>query len=385
MRQNMIDGIKSAVVAIAVAMSALAYISGCGDNNKKPEQFTLPPDLDLTELVPRMDSIPTGKVCRVEEMQPEDVIVAVNGYPLTRALFDGQIAIIARYAMQRPNINSYVLNEHIEKAKRNLVKQFPAKRLLIDEAKRLKLMSLAEVNSNICYEINENAKRIGKTAEDVLRGFKGNPRVVLAEMAEQKWIDAIVKDRIPPKVKVDAAFVSNVQAKVEAENIAAERTNEWFKAQMLVWKAQIEKGERTFADVAEKESRFMQGKARPGGEWGDFERDEIVDRAVARAAFNLAEGAISDPIETENGFHMVKVLGIRPPVRNEKGTVIERERRHLARVYIEKEPQILRFPDDKLMADLKKQMQTRAIDAFAAVLATNGTHTVVFPHGMKFF
>jgi len=383
MRQNIIDGTRSAVVAIVVAMSALAYISGCGD--KKPEQFTLPPDRDLTELVPRMDSVPTGKVCRVEDLQPEDVIVAVNGYPLTRAMFDGQIAIIARYAMTRPDINSYVLNEHVEKAKRNLVKQFPMKRLLIDESKRLKLTSLAEVNSNICHVINENARRLGKPPVEVLRGFKGDPRVVLAEMAEQYWIDALVKDRIPPKVKVDAAFVSNVQAKVTAENIAAERTNEWFKAQMQVWKTQIEKGERTFADVAEKESRFMKGKIRPGGEWGDFERDEIDSRAVARAAFKLAEGAISDPIETDNGFHLVKVLGITPPVRNEKGTVIEKERRHLAHVYIEKEPQILRFPDDKLLVDLKKQMQTRAIDEFSTFLATNGTHKVVFPHGMKFF
>ena len=383
MTRTKTENARPMVIAATVAMSVLLYMAGCSD--AKREQFTLPKDKDLTELVPRLESVVTGKVSKVEELQPDDVIVAVNGYPLTRNMYDEQIAIIARYAMMRPGMNPYVLNERIEQMKRDFVKQFPKKRLLIDEAKRLKLTSTEIVNSNICNAINENCKKLGKSPEQVLKGFRGDPKIVLCEMAEQEWIDAIVKDRIPPKVNVDAAFVSNVQARVAAENAAALRTNEWFKAQMKVWKAQVEKGERTFEDVAEKESRFPSGKVKPGGLWGEFEREEMDSRVVARAAFKVEKGGITDPIEDDNGFYLVKVLDIKAPVCNDKGTVIEKERRRLARVYIEKEPEILRQTDDKMFADLKKQMQARAINEFVEVLATNGNHKVVFPHGTKFF
>ncbi len=71
-------------------------------------------------------------------------------------------------------------------------------------------------------------------------------------------------------------------------------------------KAQIITGELTFEDVASKYSDDP-GSAAKGGDLGFAERGTFVP-AFEEAAFNLDQDEISDPVETEYGIHIMKLI-----------------------------------------------------------------------------
>jgi parvulin-like peptidyl-prolyl isomerase len=67
----------------------------------------------------------------------------------------------------------------------------------------------------------------------------------------------------------------------------------------------------TFAEAAKKYS--IDPSAPTGGDLGFIgRRDGIVDEAVAQAAFALKVGEVSQPVETDYGFHLVRVAERKP-------------------------------------------------------------------------
>ncbi|MFP5462123.1 MAG: SurA N-terminal domain-containing protein [Gammaproteobacteria bacterium] len=65
-----------------------------------------------------------------------------------------------------------------------------------------------------------------------------------------------------------------------------------------------------FAALAREHSQDP-GSAREGGDLGFFGREMMV-KPFADAAFALSEGALSEVVESEFGFHVIKLTGIRP-------------------------------------------------------------------------
>jgi len=81
------------------------------------------------------------------------------------------------------------------------------------------------------------------------------------------------------------------------------------KAQALL--EQVRKAPDTFADVAKKNSQDP-GSAASGGDLNYFARGAMV-KPFDDAAFVLKKGDISDLVETDFGFHIIKVVDIRTP------------------------------------------------------------------------
>jgi hypothetical protein len=75
-------------------------------------------------------------------------------------------------------------------------------------------------------------------------------------------------------------------------------------------RARIVEGGELFASVAEEVS-IDEGTAGNGGELGWFPRQEMVE-PFAEAAFSLEPGAISDPVASEFGWHIIHVEEIDP-------------------------------------------------------------------------
>jgi peptidyl-prolyl cis-trans isomerase C len=71
-------------------------------------------------------------------------------------------------------------------------------------------------------------------------------------------------------------------------------------------RAQVTEGSEDFATVA-RELSTDQASAANGGELGWFTREEMV-APFAEAAFALEPGAISEPVESEFGWHVIQVL-----------------------------------------------------------------------------
>lgn len=111
-------------------------------------------------------------------------------------------------------------------------------------------------------------------------------------LAKQEAID-------PAELKTQwqAAYGEKLRAKDEARKKALEVL------------AAARKNPDGFAELAKRESQDS-GSAGNGGDLGFAPRGSLV-RPVEEALFQLKEGAISDLVESEFGFHILRVTGIR--------------------------------------------------------------------------
>ncbi len=75
--------------------------------------------------------------------------------------------------------------------------------------------------------------------------------------------------------------------------------------------AQIRQAPETFADVAKANSQDP-GSAANGGDLDFFSRGAMV-KPFEDAVFALRKGEVSEPVETEFGFHLIKVTDIKAP------------------------------------------------------------------------
>ncbi|MEO8022522.1 SurA N-terminal domain-containing protein [Polaromonas sp.] len=90
---------------------------------------------------------------------------------------------------------------------------------------------------------------------------------------------------------------------------AAEREKAKEKAQQLL--AGVRKAPDSFAEVARKNSQDT-GSAAAGGDLDFFARNAMV-KPFADAVFAMKKGDISDVVETEFGFHIIKLTDIKVP------------------------------------------------------------------------
>jgi peptidyl-prolyl cis-trans isomerase D len=88
-------------------------------------------------------------------------------------------------------------------------------------------------------------------------------------------------------------------------------------------KNEIESGERTFEDAAAVYSE--DGTADAGGDLGTFDRNRMVE-PFTEVAFSLPVGEISDPVETQFGYHLIEVL---EQETDEEGEVARVHARHI--------------------------------------------------------
>jgi peptidyl-prolyl cis-trans isomerase D len=90
---------------------------------------------------------------------------------------------------------------------------------------------------------------------------------------------------------------------------AADRKQARAKADELL--AQLRKSPKSFADVARKNSQDP-GSAAKGGDLEFFGRGAMV-KPFEDAAFAMKEGEISDVVESDFGFHIIQLTGIKAP------------------------------------------------------------------------
>ena len=366
----------------------IAVVSGCSCNDD--DGFVL--DGDVLEMVPRLKSDFRDKEPKsLKSMKPDDVILSVNGYPLTKSHYDEWMKLKARYLMKKASNNANVAAKQLEQAQKLFIDEFINQRLLLDNARQLSVTSVSNVNNEIMLDLAKAAKEGKKTKKQVLAEFPGDSRYLIYQVAEKKWLDALIKQKIPPKFIVDDQFLADAQAEISKTNEIAANTNAVRKAILAGWRREIIGGKTDFATVANERSEDydkdlpIDDSVQKGGYWGIFERGDIDDKAIQAAIFSLKQGEISDVLEDEDNLYLVKVLKVLPPEKNEKGRVIRDETRELARILLEKEPLIIRLDDDALRDDLSMQAQIQAINDYVDNLRTNGTNRIEFPHGEKLF
>ncbi len=119
--------------------------------------------------------------------------------------------------------------------------------------------------------------------------------------------------------------------------------------QLLGFKEDILSGKSTFAELATKYSEDP-GSAAQGGDLGFFRRGELAPEYEA-TSLGLRPGEISDPVETQFGFHMIQLLEIKGNTYNT---------RHILRIPKATEEDILNA--ERYLDSLKKEIISGKID-----------------------
>lgn len=101
---------------------------------------------------------------------------------------------------------------------------------------------------------------------------------------------------------------SHILITVKKDASAADKAAAKAKAEGLV--AQLRKNPGDFAKLAKANSQDP-GSADNGGDLGYFNKGAMV-KPFADAAFSLKQGEISDPVESDFGYHVIEVTGIKP-------------------------------------------------------------------------
>jgi peptidyl-prolyl cis-trans isomerase C len=127
---------------------------------------------------------------------------------------------------------------------------------------------------------------------------------------------------------------SHILIKVDPDAPAAEK--EKAKQKLIQIKKDIQNGTMTFAIAANK---FSQDEANSGGAGGDLDYFTLTTGFVEEftdAAFKLRKGAVSEPVETPFGFHLIMVTDRKegkpvdfaqsePYIRTEYGNELQRQ------------------------------------------------------------
>jgi len=172
---------------------------------------------------------------------------------------------------------------------------------------------------------------IAKAAEDQklaqAPGFErrvafARQKVLMESLLDQETKKAVTEPAMR-KLYDDSVQASKPQEEVRARHILVENEDQ---AKEIVRKL---KAGGDFAELAKSESKDP-GSA-DGGDLGYFTKDQMVAE-FAEAAFKLEKGAISDPVKTQFGWHVIKVEDKRekpvPPfeqVKNEIQTYLTRK------------------------------------------------------------
>jgi len=167
-----------------------------------------------------------------------------------------------------------------------------------------------------------------RVAADAIRAFyDGNPaRFQIPEEVQAEYI-VLSADALLSSEQLDAAetrkyYESNLSKYGESEQRRAshilisvkggatdeDKRKARQRAEGVL--SQLRASPGSFADLAKKESGDP-GSASQGGDLGFFSRGMMV-RPFEEAAFRLKLGQISDLVESDFGFHIIKVTGIKP-------------------------------------------------------------------------
>ena len=257
---------------------------------------------------------------------PDEVLETIGTAKLTRGQLDADVAklIEARKAQIPP--------ERLEDAKKyisqQLRREFVTKALLLNEAtKKGVTITDAEVAANVEEIINAAKGQPGapKSLDDILAGHPMGKERARVDFRDSVLIKKFLDQEIVSKIKVDqealkkryTEIVSNITAnahqleKVQASHILIKtddgKSSEDAKKEIDALYAQLKglKGKELsdkFAALA-KEKSGCPSKDR-GGDLGAFGHGQMVPE-FDKAAFALAEGALSEPVKTRFGWHII--------------------------------------------------------------------------------
>ena len=338
---------------VVVALGLLALLCGCG-RGEKPEK--------KVETVYR-------------SLKPDDIVVQVNDNILRKSEMERFWAMNLRAIR---NVKSSAVDETQMKMQRDMMEyapRFVEQMLLVDDAKRHKVLTETQVAERVEAMVDAAAKSRKMPKEAFVNQFGDSAWFVHRTAEIRTWINAHVSANIPPIVDVTPEVVSNYLALINGETTAVRATNEWKKATLARIRKDVMVGRACFTNEAARLSE---------DEWnlGDLERTEVVfGSEIRQRIFSVPGGTILGPTEDDECYRLIQVAKVIPGTKDERGRILDREKRRIFQIVLNKEDCPLEMTSAQAYRDIYRQFQVQAVQARVELLKTNGQNKVVWPHG----
>ena len=339
---------------------------------------------DITKV--RVKVKETGVEKKIDDLKGDDVIVAVDGVPYTKKMFDDERMLLAAQMRKQGKPMQEMMSTMGEMMQLFPV-QFVNKYLMILDAQRIGSPSREEMQKAYTRNLEGLTKSRKLTLEQIEKAYPSkNKDMMYRKIAEELYVKLYSAKNIQPIRTVDSNLVAEVKEAIRRSKAESEATNALIIAELKELSRKLVGDKSAFAAEANKNDVDPETPNDGGGYLGNAEREQIENKEVAAAVFALKKpGDITDPIVEEDAAFIVQLLSITPPVTNSSGRVVQGELRETARIYRELEGKPLEMSEAELWKDTELQMYNQGLARKLSELATNGTFKIVYPYGKNLF
>lgn len=307
---------------------------------------------------------PDVKTAEKSEKVP-DVVATINGVKISGVEFSkGLQSYKKRLAM----MGQEVPPEHTKEINKTIIDDLVSRELLIQNCNKTGIkVSDDELNKEITsikarFQNEEQFNQVIKSQNLTMDDVKSDVRKALA-------IKKLMKNDIEDKVSVDEKAVNeyyknNSTKFVEGESVKASHilvmvdknatkdAKETAKKKIDGLLIRVRKGE-DFAKLA-KENSDDKGSGQNGGDLGFFSKGMMVPN-FEKAAFSLKKDEVSDVVETEFGYHVIKLIDKKPERTIPLSEVHDKLKNYLKSMEVNKKL-------SEYLADLRKKADVKVME-----------------------
>lgn len=237
-----------------------------------------------------------------------EVVAVVNGTEITSNQVDGYMLSRKIPKSLWPSVRKQMLEQVID---RTLIGAFLKERKIEGDSRTIDKL-VAEMKKKISDGGENPADVFAKLglSEEKLRAEIGLPLAWQAYVRSILTADDFADYYNERRAELDGTEIRARQILVKVAKDADESAVDRAKSQLANLRMQIVDGKLDFADAAKKYSQAPSG--RNGGDVGLFPFEGVMPVDFARVAFRLKEDAISEPVRTSVGLHLIQVTERKP-------------------------------------------------------------------------
>ncbi|WP_027625383.1 peptidylprolyl isomerase [Clostridium lundense] len=265
--------------------------------------------------------------CTMIEKTPEAInkstVAQVNNEKITRGELDSYPMLVGQLQQMKQQYGeNYASNpeakEQLLQIKKQVLDQMVTENLVLQQAKNKKLVDDKKVNEEVEKAINnviktnfnndknkyqEELKKSGVSEENLKNYYK--TQLIITKVRDE-LVKSVKIDDTAAKKQYDSSIYTYLEkpSKFHAYHILVKTEDEAKKV-----KERLNKGE-DFAKVA-KEVSTDPGSKDKGGDLGAVEYGQFV-KPFVDAVVKLNKGEVSEPVKSDYGYHIIKVIDKEP-------------------------------------------------------------------------
>ncbi|MDD2599355.1 MAG: peptidylprolyl isomerase [Kiritimatiellae bacterium] len=363
---------KCTQVILTTLLCALVVTTGCKEKTDEAA-----PSNDKVE-VPQ--SAVTAPAKPEEPKDPNEVVASINGVKYIRKDMDEVVNAIIK-ARNVPAEQIAMAREHFEK---QAAYSFIMKSLLMAQAEKEGIKLTDELRKEQTDKVEEQLKAQDKTLADYFKESPMGEERARKEFEEGMLIDKLLTDKVIDKIEISDADANKQIEELTAANKELEENNNNLDKINAEKKTKIEDLKKQLADGADFEELAKANSECPsgqqGGSLGEFTRGQMV-KPFEDVAFALELNKVSDVVETDFGYHLIKTTAKSAAVEASGDTPAKPESVTASHILIKSEQAqpMQEIPSlEELKKDMKNEKSQAAVQEYIEALKKDAKIETIF-------